>query len=161
MNIPLFETNHSFLSIQGCCFTFLVFVWSNSTTLRILTIHSYSTSYTACRKSAPANVSPDVTFVCPHSTHKHVMRSLVTTLVSMPMPLFAGPVCHVTRSGSECLMQPDPRIQASLSLVILQSGSVKPMRKLGRYHRLFPPVARCADAVKATCTKAGCHAGHS
>jgi len=138
---PTTPKRMAFLFIYGCCFTFLVLAWSSSKTLRILPTYSYSTSYAAYWNSAPAHVSPDVASVCPHSRHRHLMRSLVTTLVSMPMPPAetAGLVCHVTRSGSKCLMKLDPRIQASLSRVILQSGPVKPKRKLGPNHRLFPP----------------------
>jgi len=65
------------------------------------------------------------------------------------------------QSVSDCLIKPLPRMHTSLSLVTLQSGPAKPNRKSGRNHRLSPSVARCADAVKATWTKAGCHTGHS
>jgi len=89
------------------------------------------------------------------------MRSLVAILVPMPIPSAetVGPVFYVTRSGSECLMKPLPRIHwmASLSNVTLQPGPAKPMRKSGRNHR----VDRCADAVKATRTNAGYNSGHS
>jgi len=97
--------------------------------------------YLLCRLlelSASARL-PDVASVCPHSPHRHVMRSLVATLASLPMPPAgtARPVFHVTRSGSECLKEPDPLIQASLSLVILQSVPAKPKRKSGRIHWLY------------------------
>ena len=149
---PTIPSRMAFLFIRGCCFTFLVFAWLSSKTLRILPTHSYSTSYAACWKSAPAHVSPDVASVCPHNPHRHVIHSLVAILVPMPiLPAESSdPVCHVTRSGSECLIKPLPRIQASLSLAILQSGPAKPKRKSGQNYRLFPPSARCADAVKTT-----------
>ena len=149
---PTIPKRMAFLFICGSCFTFFVVAWLSPKTLRILPTHSLSTSYAACWKSAPAHVSPDVASVYPHSPHRHVMCSLVVTLVFMPMPPAeaAGPDFHDTRSGSECLIKPLPRIQASLSLVILQSGPVRPKRKSGRNHRLFPPDARCADAVKTT-----------
>jgi len=152
-----------FFIFRRWCFTFLGFACLRSKTLRILPTHSYCTSYAACWKSAPAHVFPDIASFCPHSPHRHVMRSLVATLVSMPMLAAetADPACHVARSVSECLIKPDPRIRASLSLVMLQFGPAKPNWRSGRNHRLFPPDARCADAVKATWTKTGCHAGYS
>jgi hypothetical protein len=117
---PTISKRMVFLFIRGCSVTCLHFALWCCKTLRILPTHSYSTSYAACWNSAPAHVSPDVVSVCPHSPHRHVMRSLVATLASLPMPLAgtAGPVFHVTRSRSLCLRKPDPRIQASLSLAI-------------------------------------------
>jgi len=141
------------------CLTFLVFAWVCSKTLHILPTHSYSTSYAACWKSVPAHVSPDVAFFCLHNPHRHVMRSVVATLVSMPRAMppnkLAYPVWNVTRSGSECLIKSDPRIHASLSLVILQSGPANPKRRSWWNHNLFSPDTRwcCQDHL----TKSGCH----
>jgi hypothetical protein len=55
-------------------------------------------------ESAPAHVSPEVASFCPHSPLRHVIRSLVATLISRPMlsARTVDPTCHVTRSLSLC-----------------------------------------------------------
>ena len=80
----------------------------------------------------------------------HAFLGRILASISMSHARTACPVFHVTWCGSECLMKPDDRIHACLSLVILQLGPAKSNQRFGRNHRLLPPDSRCADAVKTT-----------
>jgi hypothetical protein len=79
----------AFPDIHGWCLTLLnqILAFSCFKTFRITPTYSHSTSYAACWKSAPAHTNPVVACFCPHSLHRHAMRSLVAILVSIPMSL--------------------------------------------------------------------------